>query len=287
MYGIAIINGYSGIGSKQAYRLKEEFAEKGVVLDVFPNELCAEYPAADFAVFLDKDVRLAAEFEKKGMRVFNSSETVRICEDKTLTYLKVEGEGVRIPRTLYAPLCYSDLTKMRERVSKEAQKVIQTLGLPLVFKLNVGSLGIGTRLIGSAEELEEAMTEYADRGHHYQRFVSSSSGTDVRIAVIGGKAAASMRRRNANGFLSNIAAGGIAEKYVPSAEFFRMAELAAERVGADYCGVDLLEDETGAPLLLEVNSNAYFEGIERVSGVNVAGTYARYILEKTGAAKVK
>ena len=47
------------------------------------------------------------------------------------------------------------------------------------------------------------------------------------------------------------------------------------------------EKPTGAPLLLEVNSNAYFEGIERVSGVNVAGTYARYILEKTDAAKVK
>ena len=286
MYGIAIVNGYSGIGSKQAGRLKEEFSRYDAELDIFPNALCAEYPASDFVVFLDKDVRLAAEFERKGLRVFNSAETIRICEDKTLTYLAVGGEGVVVPCTIYAPLCYSDLSKMRKKVSEEADKVIQTLGLPLIFKLNVGSLGIGTRLIESREELEAAMTEFSAVPHHYQRFVSSSVGRDVRISVIGGKAVASMRRRNANGFLSNIAAGGVAEKFVPDARFFRMAEIAASRVCADYCGVDLLEDERGEPVLLEVNSNAYFEGIERVSGVNVAGKFAEYILGAVGSGKV-
>ena len=284
MYGIAIVNGYSGIGAKQAGRLEEEFAGYGVALDILPNALCAEYPSADFVVFLDKDVRLAAEFEKKGMRVFNSSETIRICEDKTLTYLAVEGEGVAVPQTIYAPLCYTDLSKMRKKVSEEAEKVIQTLGLPMIFKLNVGSLGIGTRLIVSREELEAAMTEFSSVPHHYQRFVASSAGTDVRIAVIGGKAVASMRRRNTTGFLSNIAAGGTAEKFVPDASFFRMAEIAAARVGADYCGVDLLEGERGEPLLLEVNSNAYFEGIESVSGVNMAGKFAEHILRTTANA---
>ena len=286
MYGIAIVNGYSGIGSKQAGRLKEEFSRYDAELDIFPNAVCAEYPASDFVVFLDKDVRLAAEFEKKGVRVFNSSETIRICEDKTLTYLAVGGEGVVVPCTVYAPLCYSDLSKMRKKVSEEADKVIQTLGLPLIFKLNVGSLGIGTRLIESREELEAAMTEFSAVPHHYQRFVSSSVGRDVRIAVIGGKAVASMRRRNERGFLSNIAAGGVAEKFVPDERFFRMAEIAASRVRADYCGVDLLEDERGEPVLLEVNSNAYFEGIERVSGVNVAGKFAEYILGAVGSGKV-
>ena len=109
MYGIAIVNGYSGIGSQQAMRLKEEFSRYDAELDIFPNALCAEYPASDFVVFLDKDVRLAAEFEKKGVRGFNSAETIRICEDKTLTYLAVRGEGVVVPHTIDAPLCYSDL----------------------------------------------------------------------------------------------------------------------------------------------------------------------------------
>lgn len=286
MYGIAIVNGYSGIGTRQAARLREEFGALGTRLDVFPNLLGAEYPASDFVMFLDKDVRLAAEFEKNA-RVFNSSDTIRICEDKALTYSAVCGEGVEIPTTLYAPLCYSDLSKMPKRVSEEADTVIQILGLPLIFKLNVGSLGIGTRLIGSKKELEAAMVEFACVPHHYQEFVKSSAGTDIRVAVIGGKAIASMRRRNSSGFLSNLAAGGAAEVYDAPEAFLHMAELAAARIGADYCGVDLLEGEDGSPILLEVNSNAFFEGIERVGGVNVAGAYARYVLEMSATGRGK
>ena len=286
MYGIAIVNGYSGIGTRQAARLREEFGALGTRLDVFPNLLGAEYPASDFVMFLDKDVRLAAEFEKSA-RVFNSSDTIRICEDKALTYSAVCGEGVEIPTTLYAPLCYSDLSKMPKRVSEEADTVIQILGLPLIFKLNVGSLGIGTRLIGSKKELEAAMVEFACVPHHYQEFVKSSAGTDIRVAVIGGKAIASMRRRNSSGFLSNLAAGGTAEVYDAPEAFLHMAELAAARIGADYCGVDLLEGEDGSPILLEVNSNAFFEGIERVGGVNVAGAYARYVLEMSATGRGK
>ncbi len=286
MYGIAIVNGYSGIGTRQAARLREEFGALGTRLDVFPNLLGAEYPASDFVMFLDKDVRLAAEFEKNA-RVFNSSDTIRICEDKALTYSAVCGEGVEIPTTLYAPLCYSDLSKMPKRVSEEAETVIQILGLPLIFKLNVGSLGIGTRLIGSKKELEAAMVEFACVPHHYQEFVKSSAGTDIRVAVIGGKAIASMRRRNSSGFLSNLAAGGAAEVYDAPEAFLHMAELAAARIGADYCGVDLLEGEDGSPILLEVNSNAFFEGIERVGGVNVAGAYARYVLEMSATGRGK
>lgn len=286
MYGIAIVNGYSGIGTRQAERLREEFGALGTRLDVFPNLLGMEYPASDFVMFLDKDVRLAAELEKK-VRVFNSSDTIRICEDKALTYSAVCGEGVEIPATLYAPLCYSDLSKMPKKVSEEADTVIQKLGLPLIFKLNVGSLGIGTRLIGSKEELEAAMVEFAYVPHHYQEFVKSSAGTDIRVVVIGGEAIASMRRRNASGFLSNLAAGGVAEAYAAPEAYLRMAELAAARVGADYCGVDLMEREDGSPILLEVNSNAFFEGIERVGGVNVAGAYARYVLEASATGRGK
>ena len=49
----------------------------------------------------------------------------------------------------------------------------------------------------------------------------------------------------------------------------------------DYCGVDLLYGEDG-PVLCEVNSNAFFEGLEAATGVNVAKLYAEYIVGTMG-----
>ncbi|MDE6667605.1 MAG: RimK family alpha-L-glutamate ligase, partial [Clostridia bacterium] len=48
----------------------------------------------------------------------------------------------------------------------------------------------------------------------------------------------------------------------------------------DYCGIDVLYGENGGYLVCEVNSNAFFGGIERVTGVNVARLYAEYICSK-------
>ena len=59
------------------------------------------------------------------------------------------------------------------------------------------------------------------------------------------------------------------------------AEKAAQVLKLDYCGVDLLYGEDG-PVLCEVNSNAFFEGLEAATGVNVAKLYAEYIVGTMG-----
>ena len=58
------------------------------------------------------------------------------------------------------------------------------------------------------------------------------------------------------------------------------AELAASVLGLDYCGVDLLYGESGEPIVCEVNSNAFFEGLEGATGVNVAKLYAEHIVKE-------
>jgi type I restriction enzyme M protein len=54
---------------------------------------------------------------------------------------------------------------------------------------------------------------------------------------------------------------------------------AAKILGLDYCGVDLLDDKNGNPILCEVNSNAFLQEIERITGKNIAGIYAKHIVE--------
>ena len=55
-------------------------------------------------------------------------------------------------------------------------------------------------------------------------------------------------------------------------------EPAAASLGLDYAGVDILE-ENGKLFLCEVNSNAFFSGIERATGKNVAAMYAEHIVK--------
>ena len=57
------------------------------------------------------------------------------------------------------------------------------------------------------------------------------------------------------------------------------AEKCARILKLDYCGVDLLFGESGAPYVCEINSNAFISETERITGVNVARAYAEYIVK--------
>ena len=64
-----------------------------------------------------------------------------------------------------------------------------------------------------------------------------------------------------------------------------LAKRAARALGLDYCGVDILTGNDGKPYFCEANSNAFFRGIEGVTGVNVASVYADYIFDCMGFTK--
>jgi len=113
-----------------------------------------------------------------------------------------------------------------------------------------------------------------------QEFIASSKGRDIRINVVGDKAIVSMLRENKNDFRSNIALGGIGKVTEISQEFYDTAESCACILGLDYCGVDLLYGENDKPYVCEVNSNAFWGEISAVTGINVAKTYAEYIIKQ-------
>ena len=94
-----------------------------------------------------------------------------------------------------------------------------------------------------------------------------------------------MIRENTSDFRSNIALGGKGREYSPNKEFIAAAEKCARVLDLDYCGVDLLFGEGGKPYVCEVNSNAFITEIERITGVNVAKSYAEYIINKIKSEK--
>ncbi len=180
-----------------------------------------------------------------------------------------------MPATVSSTLCYTD-NGNRDYLNK----VIELVGLPMIIKENYGSLGKQVYLAKTKERLIELENRLIHVPHLYQEFISSSVGKDYRIIVIGHKVIAYMKRENKKSYLSNLATGGTASKVELPKEYLEMAIKASEILGLDYCGVDILEGKNGEPILSEVNSNAFYEGIEKTTGINVAGCYVDYLLSK-------
>lgn len=286
MKGLIVMNGYPAAEKfyRQSERIASELRARGVEMDVCLNGemaavLCGDgqvngVEGYDFSVYLDKDKYLSKLLELKGLRLFNRAEAIEFCDDKMTTYLHLAKSGVPIVPSIPAPLCYTK----NAQVKKDFLSFVESqFGYPLIAKKSYGSFGEGVRLIANRAELESVETEWLYLPHFYQQFVQESAGRDVRVIVVGGKAFAAMERvAQGREFRSNIELGGQGVAVALTDAQIQTAERAAQALGLDYCGVDLLEGES--PLVCEVNSNAFFEGLESVTGANVAAAYAEHIL---------
>ena len=285
--GLIIVNGYMlAHGTEhQLSRLKEEFSKRNVAIDVKKNnevltyiqngEIKTKLPSYDFVIYLDKDKFVARMLEKLGYRLFNSAESIELCDDKMLTHIELANHNINMPLTISSTLCYHD------DGNRDMLKIVEEkLSYPLIVKEDYGSLGKQVYLVNNHDELVETENRLIHVPHIFQEFVSSSRGVDYRLIVIGGEVIAHMKRENKHSYLSNLACGGKASVCDLPNEYFEVAKKAAKILKLDYCGVDLLQGKNGEPIISEVNSNAFYEGIEKTTKVNVAGAYVDYILSR-------
>lgn len=277
--GLILVNAYTRSESElnQPRRIAEELSLCGVEAEIKRNTVPAviggKAPAYDFCVYLDKDKYAARALEARGLRLFNRAEAVETCDDKMLTFLALEGAQIPMPRTIAAPLCYTP----EEPVSKELLREAETLGYPLIVKECFGSLGKGVYKADDRAALTAIAERLKGKPHLFQEYIAKSAGRDLRVTVVGGRAIAAMVRTSAD-FRSNLGFGGSGERAELDEDTARLCEKIADRLRLDYCGIDLLFG--GRMLLCEVNSNAFFGGTERVTGVNVARAYAEHIVKE-------
>ena len=71
--------------------------------------------------------------------------------------------------------------------------------------------------------------------------------------------------RRASTWITNVKQGGQPLAVAPDPAMERLAIAAAEAVGADIAGVDVLVGVDGAPTVLEVNSMPAWSGLQKVS----------------------
>lgn len=268
--GLIVVNAYTTSEHElnQPKRIKAELERLGVQMTLSRNSPALHKATGDFCVYLDKDKYAAIILERK-MRLFNSATSIEICDDKLLTCLALDG--FPMPRTIPSLLCYS-----KQPVPNDLLIEAESLGFPLVVKECFGSLGKQVYLVKDRAELAELSERLKPKPHLYQKFIAESAGTDLRVIVVGGNAVAAMKRISENDFRSNAELGGRGEPFALDAKAKELSEKVAQMLGLDYCGIDLLFGKEGY-LVCEVNSNAFFGSIERVTGIDVARIYAEHI----------
>ncbi|MBE7087097.1 MAG: RimK family alpha-L-glutamate ligase [Clostridiales bacterium] len=269
----------------QAQRLKDELVRLNVDTEIVSNgsmrtlldcgKLQSELSDVDFIIYLDKDKYLSHALSKMGVKLYNSHNSIRICDDKGETYLELANKGFNLPKTVFGALCYAQDKSID---GETVDRLENTFGYPMIVKESFGSMGKGVYKADNRTELLAVLESVKLRPHIIQEYLGKRQGVDVRIIVIGGKAVASMERFNDKDFRSNVGAGGGVREVVPSSEFIDTAERVAKTIGLDYCGIDLLYGDNDKPYVCEVNSNAFFEGMEKATGKNIAKLYAEFIV---------
>ena len=152
-------------------------------------------------------------------------------------------------------------------------------GAPVVIKLLEGTQGIGV-ILAPDTRVAEAIIETlqsAKQNVLIQQFVAESKGRDIRALVVGDRVVGAMRRTaQGDEFRSNVHRGGSVEAVELDQEYERTAVRAAQIMGLRVAGVDMLEGNEG-PLVMEVNSSPGLEGIERATGLDIAGAIIDHI----------
>jgi tetrahydromethanopterin:alpha-L-glutamate ligase len=201
-----------------------------------------------------------------GVLVVNPATAIERCVDKAMASFRLAAAGVPTPP---AWAC-ERIEDARAVAARET-----AAGQALVLKPLFGAQGKGLRLIRGPEELPDA--EAVAGVWYLQRFVGGESAwRDFRVLVIGGEPVAAMARHGL-GWITNIRQGGRAEAVPATGELAGLAVAAAAAVGADYAGVDLIEDRAGRLLVLEVNSMPAWQGLQGVAEVDIAGRLAAWL----------
>lgn len=214
------------------------------------------------------------------MHTFTTAESQAIIRsrDKLRSLQILSRSGLGIPRTVFANFPKdADVVSLINKVG----------GTPVIIKLLEGTQGVGVILAeteNSAKSIIEAFSGL-QTNILIQEFIKESKGVDIRAFVINGKVVGAMERQGAEGeFRSNLHRGGSGRVIKLTKEEKLIAIKAAKVLGLNIAGVDMLRSNNGS-LIIEVNSSPGLEGIETVTGINIAQKIVEYIEENVDKAK--
>ena len=208
------------------------------------------------------------QFEVSGVYSLNGSVAITRSRDKLRAHQLLARKNIAMPITSYA------------HSANATEDLIKFVGgAPLIVKVLSGTQGRGVLLAETNKAAESLINAFLNLEADFlvQEFIKEAGGSDIRCFVIGDKVFAAMKRQSADGdFRSNLHSGGSAEPVKLRPEERAVAVKAAKSLGLDVAGVDIVRSSHG-PLVLEVNSSPGLEGIEKVTGKDIATAIIEHI----------
>ncbi len=200
-----------------------------------------------------------------GLRTVNSAHAIERTVDKFLASVLLAGAEVPTPRTVAC-----------ER-GDDALRAFAELGGDVILKPLFGAMGLGMTRLEDPDVAHRVFRALeVERAVYYLQETLRHDGRDLRALVVGDRVLAAIARVG-TGWRANLARGAQARPARLSPEQEELCVRAAAAVGADYAGVDLLEAHDGRGYVLEVNGIPGWQGLERVTGVDVAGALIAHL----------
>ena len=198
---------------------------------------------------MDEGLLALGALVARGVAVLNDPPALLAAHDKLLTARVLRRNGIPHPPTTHV------------RGSQAAPRSDR----PLVVKPRFGSWGLEVHRCDDAGELEQALAAvrgtpwYERHGALVQELVPPQ-GYDLRIVVAAGRVVGAVYRVAAPGeWRTNIALGGVRRPVSdPPRAAAALALAAAEAIGIDLAGVDLLPDGDGGWVVAELNGAVEF-----------------------------
>ncbi|GLX97676.1 RimK family alpha-L-glutamate ligase [Herbidospora sp. NBRC 101105] len=217
----------------------------------------------------------ASALESAGATVLNTAAATHVSGDKWLTTSALMAAGLPTPRTALA------------MTPEAAVDALDQIGYPAVVKPLVGSWG---RLVtalpdrATATAVLEHVAALPSPQQHvvYVQELVEKADRDIRVPVVGGRALGATYRRG-DEWRTNVARGAVSTPFELTDVHAKLAVAAAEAVGAEIAGVDLLEDADGHLTVLEVNDRVEFRGFQNACGIDVADAVAAHVIARAEA----
>jgi RimK family alpha-L-glutamate ligase len=195
---------------------------------------------------------------ERGVTCVNGPRAIERTVDKFLASALLARAGVPTPRTIAC-----------ER-PKDALDAFEELGSDVIVKPLFGSMGAGMTRVDDADVAYRVFHALAlERAVYYLQEALPHGGRDLRALVVGGRVLAAIERVG-SGWRANLARGARARATELSADEKRLCVEAAEVLGTDYAGVDLLRAADGGEYVLELNGIPGWRGLQEATSADVA-----------------
>ena len=221
----------------------------------------------------DSCLALIHHLSLMGIPVVNDLNSVRLTKNKFFTLMALAAAGIKVPDTVFI-----------NSAEGFHDALVRLGGFPVVTKQVSSRQGEGVVLVKAELKAPTVIRDLDKRkGLLVQRFIHPKGRQDIRVLVVGGKAAGAIELWPSKGdFRANVHLSGETRPKDLSPELEDIALKATEAVGLEIAGVDLILDQNGCINVIEVNYSPGFRGMEAATGLDIAGRIVNYLVSTYG-----